>query len=177
MQQLAHGAKREMLLPTCARVSRGETQRERDKESRSVTVCRFFNVHTYTCASGRRRWRENPRYGWISAFRGRSVIKRNLARGWNFAAYAREGRLKRNRSPPPSVTGLTPVFSTPFSPRRSHECEWYSNGPLADRDGERMGRVSLVIENELCYIRARRERESCNHFVLLLLSDRCEMKQ
>lgn len=134
MQQLVHGAKRDAIADVCtwAKVKRDE--RKRRRERKRETACRSHNVafstyarmHVRTCvphtrahSHARRRAYERRSYERSGARRRLNigvsvgVIKRSLAPD-EILRRTHEGRLKRNRSPPPSVTGLAPVFSTPL---------------------------------------------------------------
>lgn len=66
--------RREMLLPTCARVSRGETQREREKERADVSLFQCTHAHAGKEDEESLATVEYRRFGV-------GVIKRNLARG------------------------------------------------------------------------------------------------
>lgn len=149
---------REMLLPTCARESAWNATGERDGETEK-TVCRSHNVafsthkHTHACTHTRAHARTKKRSSAAVEYRRFGWRDKAKPRADEILRRTHEERLKRNRSPPPSVTGLAPVFSTPLRFRR-RECEWYSNGPLVDRDGQRMKcGTHLIIRNELRYIR------------------------
>lgn len=112
-------------------VSRSETRREketeRERETVPVSQCRFFNVRARTRTRAYIRAHRARIFMHVDAHTSEEdersslrrlnigvsvgVIKRSLAPD-EILRRTHEGRLKRNRSPPPSVTGLAPVFST-----------------------------------------------------------------
>lgn len=121
-------------------MKRDERKRRRGREIETVPVsqCRFFNVRAYTHThvlihthayththihththirmhvnANTNEEDERSSLQRLNIGVSVGVIKRSLAPD-EILRRTHEGRLKRNRSPPPSVTGLAPVFSTPL---------------------------------------------------------------
>lgn len=162
--------------------TQSEEERPRDREDRAgLTMSRFFNMHaythvyTYTGTYACKRtcgWRnEAPERLIIGISAG--VIKRGLGRPDEILrGVAREGRLKRDGSPAPSVIGLARCVFSYASPRSDRSVIFQrarSRIRDAPRENERAlngGRARLHRAPRMNCAVPRASRNS-NRFILL----------